>query len=207
MKLAENPARLLAAAQAISPDLWSPQNEALMAGKHLPGITLTDGHAEVLRASVREGRAEAMKAAKRALATVPWRNTPDVIAVPKLRPDELAAFSRAWMRAHQTGFRPVLIVADSPPLRTLEEWDESHGDVLWWYFEHGQVCEAPHVGRPDDLGFPIAIEITTPTGEPKVFTHLVGGWPGYHTHWTPLPPCPAAPAAMLERELVAAAGT
>ena len=45
--------------------------------------------------------------------------------------------------------------------RTLEEWHEDYGDVLWWKFP---VDEPPYVGSPLD-------------------EH----WPAYHTHWTLIP--------------------
>lgn len=48
--------------------------------------------------------------------------------------------------------------------KTLDEWHEDYGDVLWWSFP---VEEPPYVGSP-----------------------LWENWPGYHTHWTPLPPEP-----------------
>jgi hypothetical protein len=43
----------------------------------------------------------------------------------------------------------------------LSEWHEDLGPVLWWFFP---VEEAPFCGSPGD-----------------------SDWPGYHTHWTPLP--------------------
>jgi hypothetical protein len=43
-------------------------------------------------------------------------------------------------------------------LRTIEEWHEDHGAVLWWTFP---VEEPPYCGTPLD-----------------------GDWPDYHTHWT-----------------------
>jgi hypothetical protein len=46
----------------------------------------------------------------------------------------------------------------------LEEWNEDCGDVLWWSFP---VVDSPYVGSP-----------------------ICYDWPGYHTHWTPLPPPP-----------------
>lgn len=45
--------------------------------------------------------------------------------------------------------------------RPLEEWGEDYGDVLWWKFP---IEEPPYVGSPLDER-----------------------WPGYHTHWTPIP--------------------
>ena len=47
------------------------------------------------------------------------------------------------------------------PVRPLEEWSEAYGDVLWWKFP---IEEPPYVGSPLDEN-----------------------WPGYHTHWTPIP--------------------
>ena len=44
--------------------------------------------------------------------------------------------------------------------KTLEEWGEDYGDVLWWTFP---IEEPPYVGSPLDER-----------------------WPGYHTHWTPV---------------------
>lgn len=44
--------------------------------------------------------------------------------------------------------------------RTLEEWGEDYGDVLWWKFP---IEEPPYVGSPLDEK-----------------------WPAYHTHWTPI---------------------
>lgn len=41
------------------------------------------------------------------------------------------------------------------------------GDVLWWRFP---IDEAPYVGSP-----------------------IASDWPGYHTHFTPLPPMPRKP--------------
>ena len=48
--------------------------------------------------------------------------------------------------------------------RPLNEWHEDYGDCLWWKFP---IEEPPYCGSP-----------------------LCEDWPEYHTHWTPLPPCP-----------------
>jgi hypothetical protein len=45
-----------------------------------------------------------------------------------------------------------------PAVRSLDEWHEDHGTVLWWTLP---ICEPPYVGAPLD-----------------------SDWPGYHTHWT-----------------------
>jgi hypothetical protein len=48
-----------------------------------------------------------------------------------------------------------------------EQWHEDDGPVLWWRFP---VVEPPYAGTPND-----------------------SDWPGYHTHFTSLPPAPVAP--------------
>jgi hypothetical protein len=48
-----------------------------------------------------------------------------------------------------------------------EQYHEDDGPVLWWRFP---VVEPPYSGTPNDCD-----------------------WPGYHTHFTPLPPAPVAP--------------
>jgi hypothetical protein len=48
-----------------------------------------------------------------------------------------------------------------------EQYHEDDGPVLWWRFP---VVEPPYVGTPND-----------------------SDWPGYHTHFTLMPPYPVAP--------------
>jgi hypothetical protein len=78
--------------------------------------------------------------------------------------------------------------------RPLAEWAESDGNVLWWAMgsDGKWLGEPPYVGSPLDLGQTVEVEIRTNTGE-FIHQHMVGGWPGYHTHWTPLPASPAQP--------------
>lgn len=45
--------------------------------------------------------------------------------------------------------------------RPFDDWHEDTGPALWWRFP---IAEAPWCGSPLD-----------------------SDWPGYHTHWTPLP--------------------
>lgn len=45
--------------------------------------------------------------------------------------------------------------------RPLDEWHEDIGNALWWTFP---ITEPPYSGTPLDTE-----------------------WPGYHTHWTPIP--------------------
>jgi len=44
--------------------------------------------------------------------------------------------------------------------KSIDEWNEGFGDVLWWKFP---IEEPPYVGTPLDLS-----------------------WPDYHTYWTPI---------------------
>lgn len=67
--------------------------------------------------------------------------------------------------------------------RPLSEWTEETGDVLWWRFP---IDEPPYVGSPLDEGFPVRISVST-RRKVEVQGVYVGGWPGYHTHWTPIP--------------------
>ena len=69
--------------------------------------------------------------------------------------------------------------------RPLSEWHEDIGDVLWWSFP---IQEPPYIGTPFDLGQTVEVSMHDFNG--KHIGHMnaeVGGWPGYHTHWTPLP--------------------
>jgi hypothetical protein len=72
--------------------------------------------------------------------------------------------------------------------RSLSEWDERDGPVLWWTFP---LFEAPYCGTPNDLGHPVEIHTQDSLERRIAATCTVGGWPGYHTHWTPLPAPPA----------------
>ena len=67
--------------------------------------------------------------------------------------------------------------------RTLAEWHEDDGPVLWWKFP---LSEPPYVGSPLDTGFPVEVTIRDSV-RGYTYTQHFGGWPGYHTHWTPIP--------------------
>lgn len=71
--------------------------------------------------------------------------------------------------------------------RPESEWYEELGDCLWWKFP---VEEAPYVGSPLDVGF--TVEMHGPGG--LIARGNVGGWPGYHTHFTRLPKQTPVPA-------------
>jgi hypothetical protein len=57
--------------------------------------------------------------------------------------------------------------ASAAVARPLGEWHEDFGPALWWFFP---MSEPPYVGGPTD-----------------------SDWPGYHSHWTPLPDVPQPP--------------
>ncbi len=62
-----------------------------------------------------------------------------------------------------------------------DAWNEDEGAVLWWCWCDGQwLAEPPYIGSPLDLGQSVLIR--TFGKEDRYFG--VGGWPGYHTHWT-----------------------
>jgi hypothetical protein len=67
--------------------------------------------------------------------------------------------------------------------RPLSEWNEEIGEVLWWKFP---LVEAPYVGSPLDTGRAVEVTIRDSVRD-YTYTQHFGGWPGYHTHWTPLP--------------------
>jgi hypothetical protein len=64
--------------------------------------------------------------------------------------------------------------------RPLEEWHEDMGDMLWWKFP---ITEPPYLGSPLCCGH--TVEAHTHQGLAARFE--VGGWPGYHTHFSPIP--------------------
>ena len=98
--------------------------------------------------------------------------------------------------------------------RPLSEWHADMGPMLWWKLEevktsNGEVTghrwagEPPYVGSPLDCGREVMVNIeasiwTFPNKQvgkeqTNQFSRMVGGWPGYHTHFTPLPPIPKVP--------------
>ena len=81
-------------------------------------------------------------------------------------PGMLAATS--WPGCAATDYAHMLDAVPQPPsvqiARTLAEWHEDCGPVVWWRF---QVDEPAWIGTPLDAD-----------------------WPGYHTHWTPHPSAP-----------------
>lgn len=85
--------------------------------------------------------------------------------------------------------------------RPLSEWHEDMGPMLWWKLEeiktsNGEVTghrwagEEPYCGSPLDLGQTVEAELIVRHHHGSKKTTLrqqVGVWPGYHTHFTPIP--------------------
>lgn len=76
-------------------------------------------------------------------------------------------------------------------LRPAREYREDMGPVLWWLVP---ITEPPYVGSPRDCGHTVELHTEAPhvqhnlQEEPRDVTRIfVGGWPGYHTHWSPIP--------------------
>lgn len=82
---------------------------------------------------------------------------------------------RAW-QARASLPTPPAQAAQVPVLaRSLSEWHEEDGTVIWWAWNgeaRGWAGEAAYIGSP-----------------------LCDDWPGYHTHWTPHPSQPVLTAA------------
>lgn len=78
--------------------------------------------------------------------------------------------------------------------RPLEEWCEEDGDVVWWCWQDGQwLGEPAYIGSPLRLGLTVECHTHAQNGETPAARFEVGGWPGYHTHWTPHPDFPEPP--------------
>lgn len=76
------------------------------------------------------------------------------------------------------------------PTRLLpeSEYHEDMGDVLWWFVEDGQINEPPYCGSPNDLGNTVELHTNDLPGRDTMKARInVGGWPGYHTHFSLLP--------------------
>ena len=68
----------------------------------------------------------------------------------------------------------------------ISEYHEDMGPVLWWKFP---IDEPPYLGGPADLGQVVEVSVRA-FGVDKLMRCLIGGWPSYHTHWTPIPSAP-----------------
>lgn len=77
----------------------------------------------------------------------------------------------------------TMIQPDRTP-KHIDEWCEDDGPVLWWKLP---VDEPPYCGTPNDTGQAVEVVTRYYQGEQvveKMARTFVGGWPGYHTHWT-----------------------
>ena len=68
--------------------------------------------------------------------------------------------------------------------RHISEWHEDIGPVLWWT---NPITESPYAGSPLDLGHTVQVDLRSSCHVTKSMTTDIGGWPGYHEWWTPLP--------------------
>lgn len=68
--------------------------------------------------------------------------------------------------------------------RPLAEWHEDIGPVLWWRFP---VDEPPYVGTPLDCARSTYVAAPTDDQPRRLVWGKIGGWPGYHTHFTMIP--------------------
>lgn len=77
----------------------------------------------------------------------------------------------------------TMLLPDRTP-KHIDEWSEEDGPVLWWKFP---IDEPPYCGTPLDCGHTVEIVTRFMSGGKvveKTTRHNIGGWPGYHTHWT-----------------------
>ncbi len=75
-----------------------------------------------------------------------------------------------------TGWKPT-------HARPISEYHEDMGNVLWWKFP---INEPPYCGTPLDCGRAVEVTLSAHRVD-KMMRANIGGWPGYHTHFTPLP--------------------
>jgi hypothetical protein len=99
-------------------------------------------------------------------------NTPKTPALSRNRWDRE---NKAAYKERQAQIRnlyyAISIIHSMLAAKPFESWSDDDGVVLWWVFP---IQEPPYVGSPLD-----------------------SEWPGYHTHWTPLPLFPLDPDGVL----------
>lgn len=86
--------------------------------------------------------------------------------------------------------------------RPIEEYHEDMGPVLWWRFP---IEEPPYCGGPNDLGYSVEARMSLNKYDEQrsnTIHMMVGGWPGYHTHFTTFE-VPVKPPVMLLGEWMA----
>lgn len=145
-------------------------------------------HATALRAQIDRDRAAAWCDGRDAAATAAFGARPlsisqlEAIGALTPPPGPHTDATRAAMDAIQKEQGPF----------PASWWGEDDGDVLWWCWRDGEwLSEAPYVGTPLDLGY--TVELRARDAQHKIHRMNVGGWPGYHTHWTRLQAMPPAP--------------
>lgn len=97
----------------------------------------------------------------------------EIVALRERRDDLLRSNNEFEQRARQA--ERALKAMTTP--RPISEYHEDMGAVIWWKLP---ITEPPYVGSPNDIGERVLLD-----GD--VETTVIGGWPGYHTHFTPLP--------------------
>ena len=81
---------------------------------------------------------------------------------------------------HERAMLPLVArIANLEGARPRSEWHEDLGAVQWWRFP---IVEPPYVGTPLDSPRTFEVEV----GGNIVGKVSLGGWPGHHTHWTPI---------------------
>lgn len=79
----------------------------------------------------------------------------------------------------------------------LCDWHEDMGDVVWWCWrDDAWLGEPAYIGSPLNLGYTVECHTQAQNGSAPAARFMVGGWPGYHTHWTPHPAFPDLRAAL-----------
>ncbi len=111
----------------------------------------------------------------------------DTITTLRARVSELLRFNNEFEARAREAERIHRMLTTARP---ISEYHDDMGAVLWWKFP---IVEAPYVGSPNDLGHEVAVKVETTIaafdnqrdGE-HLYSLNVGGWPGYHTHFTPI---------------------
>lgn len=149
---------------------------------------LKKAEAEVARRRV-PGALPLLEAARRVKATHDRLGWTTDAALAKAKHEEAVLKLCAVLEQAAMTPNPEGSVAETA--RPESEWHEDMGDVMWWCFP---VEEAPYVGSPLDTGLTVTAVLHDQFGQPiGQVQGKVGGWPGYHTHFTPLPTIPVEP--------------
>ncbi len=112
----------------------------------------------------------------------------DTITTLRARVSELLRFNNEFEARAREAERIHRMLTTARP---ISEYHEDMGDVLWWKFP---ITEPPYVGSPNDLGHEVVVETGVygmgHEGSERIGSGITrvhaGGWPGYHTHFTPI---------------------